>query len=294
MTGLCIIGAATALLSCGGERGRTKNVGSVSGLAAVNGTRLSYEVKGEGRPLVLIHGGLVDQRMWDDQFEAFARTYRVVRYDIRGYGKSGPATVPFSHIEDLRGLLKFLGVRKTIVIGLSLGGQIAIDFTLEHPGLVEALIPVSSSLTGFPFELSEDFIAQYQAVLKMGGEGRLDEAVEALLKMSFFIPYDPGSDIQERMRPMLRDNFAPWTSAAVTGLYQWPEPQAYQRIEKIGVPTLIVVGREDTQAILDCAEDMAKRIPGARKVVIPDAAHHLNMEKPAEFNRVVLDFLGRL
>ncbi len=274
--------------------GQMKASTPVSGWAAVNGTRLYYEVRGQGRPLVLIHGGLVDQRMWDDQFADLARAFRVVRYDIRGYEKSNKASVPFSHIEDLRQLLKYLGISKAIVVGLSLGGQIAIDFALEHPAMVEALIPVSSSMTGFPLKLSDDFIAQYNAVFTTAKEKGVDAAVDSLLKLSLFIPYKPNEDIRKRMIPMLKTNFAAWTSAANTKLYVWPEPPAYQRIGQIKAPTLIIVGDKDVPAILDIAEDMAKRIKGARKIVIRDAAHHLNMERPAEFNRALLEFLKNI
>jgi pimeloyl-ACP methyl ester carboxylesterase len=287
---LAVIAAAILLLGSGRAESQMKNTKLESGMAAVNGTRLYHEVQGEGRPIVLIHGGLVDRRMWDDQFAVFAKTNRVVRYDLRGYEKSDRPTAAFSHIQDLYQLLKFLKIQKAAVIGLSLGGQIAIDFTLVYPEMVEVLIPVSSSMTGFPFKSSDEFIAQHENVAKLTQANKQDEAVEALLKMSYFIPYVQGSDIQKRMRPMLKDNLATWMAPTAT---QWPAPTAYERLEKIGVPTLIIVGDKDTSAILDCAEYMIQKIPGARKTVIPDTAHHLNMEKPAEFNRIVLDFLSR-
>jgi pimeloyl-ACP methyl ester carboxylesterase len=287
---LTILAAATLLAGVGRAENQMKNTKLESGMAAVNGTRLYYEVQGEGRPIVLIHGGLVDRRMWDDQFDVFAKTNRVVRYDLRGYEKSDRPTAAFSHIQDLHQILMFLKIQKTAVIGLSLGGQIAIDFTLVYPEMVEVLIPVSSSMTGFPFKSLAEFTAQHENVAKLTQAGKQDEAVEALLKMSYFIPYVQGSDIQKRMRPMLKDNLTTWMAPTAT---QWPAPTAYERLEKIAVPTLIIVGDKDTSAILDCDEYMARKIPGARKIVIPDTAHHLNMEKPAEFNRIVLEFLNR-
>src|SRR6266851_3278425 len=114
-----------------------------TGFAELNGTRLYYEVAGEGHPLVLIHGGLVDRRLWDDQFDVFAQHYRVIRYDIRGFGNSDVPAGPYSNYEDLYGLLKFLGVEKAYIMGLSMGGGIDIDFTLAHPEMVAALIPVA-------------------------------------------------------------------------------------------------------------------------------------------------------
>ena len=104
-----------------------------TGFADVNGTRLYYEVAGTGHPLLLIHGGLVDRRSWDDQFNVFAQHYQVIRFDVRSCGDSAPITAetpPYSLEEDLYSLLKFLGIEKTYVLGLSMGGAIAINFTV--------------------------------------------------------------------------------------------------------------------------------------------------------------------
>jgi 3-oxoadipate enol-lactonase len=110
---------------------------STTGFAEVNGTRLAYEVAGEGHPLTLIHGGLVDRRLWDDQFAAFAQHYRVIRYDLRGLGESALVKAdqpPYSASADLYALLHSLGIEKTYLLGLSAGGALAIDFTLAGWG----------------------------------------------------------------------------------------------------------------------------------------------------------------
>ncbi|MDQ2717560.1 MAG: alpha/beta hydrolase, partial [Chloroflexota bacterium] len=110
------------------------------GFARVHGTKLYYEMAGEGHPLVLLHGGLLDHRMWDQQFEAFARHYQVVRYDIRGFGASEMSGTTYADERDLYDLLVYLDIDKTYLLGLSLGGSIAIDFTLEHPQKMDGLI----------------------------------------------------------------------------------------------------------------------------------------------------------
>src|SRR5215472_5024966 len=130
-----------------------KSVQPVAGTTSVNGTQLYYETLGQGHPLVLIHGGYVDRRMWDDQFHAFAEDYCVIRYDVRGFGKSELPPVPYADRQDLYDLLKCLGIEKTYLLGLSLGGIIAIDFTLDHPSMVDALILAGSPVPGFPVEL---------------------------------------------------------------------------------------------------------------------------------------------
>src|SRR5579859_5610490 len=126
---------------------------SRKGFAEVNDTSIYYEVAGEGPALALIHGGLVDNHLWDDQFEVFAQHFKVIRYDIRGFGQSPlltKETRPYSMEHDLHSLLQFLGVEKASMLGLSMGGSIATDFTLQYPSIVEALITVGSGLSGSP------------------------------------------------------------------------------------------------------------------------------------------------
>src|SRR5512136_2329595 len=110
---------------------------------------LYYEIGGEGHPLVLIHGGLVNSGLWDDQFEVFAGQYRTLRYDVRGFGQSKSPAAYYSNHGDLRDLLDFLGIERARVLGLSMGGAIAIDFTLTYPDRVAALLPAASGLSGY-------------------------------------------------------------------------------------------------------------------------------------------------
>ena len=124
-----------------------------TGFVEINGTQLYYEMMGTGHPLVLLHGGYMDRRMWDDQFAAFADSYQVIRYDIRGFGKTELPQVPYADRQDLYELLQFLGIKKTYLLGLSLGGEIAIDLTLEHPEMVDALILVGSPIPGYPWNV---------------------------------------------------------------------------------------------------------------------------------------------
>src|SRR5260221_10492842 len=112
----------------------------ISGTAEVNGTKLYYETTGKGPSLVLIHGGLLNRSEWDEQFNTFAEHYHVIRYDVCSYGKSEARRLPFSHVEDFYQLLHFLNIERTVLIGGSMGGGIVIDFALEHPEMVQALI----------------------------------------------------------------------------------------------------------------------------------------------------------
>jgi len=265
-----------------------------TGFADVNNTRLYYEVAGTGHPLVLIHGGLVNRRLWDDQFAVFAQHYQVIRFDIRSFGDSAPITAetpPYSLEEDLFSLLKFLGIEKTYVLGLSMGGAMAIDFTLMYPEMVDALIPVAMGLSGFE---GEEPWTEVDEALKRGD---VAQAVELTLRMwtdgPMRTPDQVDPDMREKVRVMTTRNFEHPEEENATQP-RTLEPTAISRLAEIHVPTLIIIGDQDVLDILKIADILEKGIPGARIEVIPGTAHHLNMEKPQEFNRIVLDFLGAL
>lgn len=128
-----------------------------TGFADVNGTRLYYEIAGSGHPLVFIHGNTLDTRMWDDQFEVFSQQYRVLRYDIRGFGQSAvPTTEPYTHPADLRALMTHLGIDHAHIIGLSLGGAIAINFAVTYPESTDTFITVDAGLSGYQWQVPLD------------------------------------------------------------------------------------------------------------------------------------------
>src|SRR5947209_17479056 len=112
---------------------------SENGFLDVQGAPLYYEVAGQGYPLLLIHAGIADSRMWDEQFQVFARQYRVIRFDLRGYGQSAIPPNLFAEYEDTAVLLHSLGADKAHVVGIAFGGKIAIDLTLAHPEMVTSL-----------------------------------------------------------------------------------------------------------------------------------------------------------
>jgi 3-oxoadipate enol-lactonase len=265
-----------------------------TGFADVNNTRLYYEVAGTGHPLVLIHGGLVNRRLWDDQFAVFAQHYKVIRFDIRSFGDSAPITaetLPYSLEEDLFSLLKFLGIEKAYVLGLSMGGAMAIDFTLMYPEMVDALIPVAMGLSGFE---GEEPWTEVDEALKRGD---VAQAVELTLRMwtdgPMRTPDQVDPAVREKVRVMTTRNFEHPEEENATQP-RTLAPLAISRLSEIHVPTLIIIGDQDVVDILKIADILEKGIPGARIEVIPGTAHHLNMEKPQEFNRIVLDFLGAL
>src|SRR5579885_2709070 len=266
------------------------------GFAEVNGTTLYYEVAGEGHPLVLNHGGLVDHHLWDDQFEEFAQYFKVIRYDMRGFGVSGlikSGMEPYSMTRDLYSLLRFLSIEKTYILGLSMGGELAIDFTLQHPEMVDALITVSAALSGFVKSYPEDLQAKFVEMEEAFKRGDIARSVEISLQVWTDGPTRaPGQVdpvVRERVRSMTAHNFSRDDDEDVEP--QPMEPPAFGRLSEIRVPTLIIVGDKDVEFILKIAHTLEEGVAGAKKMVIPDTAHHLNMEKPGEFNRAVIEFL---
>lgn len=269
------------------------------GFAEVNGTALYYEVAGEGHPLVLNHGGLVDNHSWDDQFDEFARHFKVVRYDMRGFGDSGMlknGMEPYSMERDLYSLLQFLGIEKAYMLGLSMGGSLAIDFTLQYPEMVDALITVGAGLSGFDEDDPEALKAKFAEMDEAFKNGDIARSVEISLQIwtdgPNRTPEQVDQQVRERVRAMTTHNFERGDDEEVRP--QHVEPSAAGRLSEIRVPALIIVGDQDVELILTIADTLEKGIAGSKKVVIPGTAHHLNMEKPEEFNRVVIEFLEQI
>ena len=262
--------------------------GLKTGMALLEGADLYYEIAGEGPPLVLLHAGFVDRRMWDEQFPVFGRHYRVVRYDRRGFGNSEFAPGPFSHRRDLYQLLKFLGMEQVHLLGCSAGGETIIDFALEHPDMAASLVLVSSSVSGYQFQGQmpqplQELIAALQAK-------DLDRAAELAVRIWIDGPQRSPDQVDARIRELGREMSV--TNLPNLFVQEEPlEPPALGRLDRLDAPTLVISGELDAPSVGQMAELLATRIPGAQKAVIPGAAHLPNMEKPEAFNRAVLEFL---
>jgi 3-oxoadipate enol-lactonase len=265
-----------------------------SGYVDVEGARLYYEEAGQGTPLVMIHGGFLDRRMWDDQFQAFARRNRVIRYDVRAHGLSQSDSVAFADHEDLLRLMDALHVPSAAIIGLSMGGGIATDFALAYPERVSALVLVGPGLSGYSFGSEE--LASYMEQLTAAFEtGDFSAVTEIFARWWCDGPQRTPSQVDPAVRQKVLDMLA--GSGQRWRYYDLArplEPPALERLGDINVPTLAVVGSIDVSDILEIVDIIAERVPGARKVVIPDVAHMVNLEKPEEFNRIVVEFLSRL
>jgi 3-oxoadipate enol-lactonase len=265
------------------------------GFAEINGARLYYEVAGDGPPLILLHAGITDSRMWDAQFDTFARTYRTVRYDVRGFGRSVSPPGPYTMREDLAALLDFLGIARAHLIGVSMSGSIVIDFALSYPDRVGALIPVAMGIGGATSSAYLDERDRENATILASGD--VDAANEAELRLWLDgVGRPPGTAVDPGVRERVREMNAPLITAQIndTGEHQSVNrltPPAIERLEEITAPTLAIVGAHDVPDMLTNADAIVARVPGARKVIMPGVAHLPPMEAPEEFNRIILDFL---
>ena len=256
--------------------------------ADVNGTRLHYQVAGEGAPVVFIHGLGLDLRMWDDQFQIFTARYRVIRYDLRGFGKSAPQTDErFLHAEDLHALLGFLDVPKPNVIGLSLGGTIALQYALLYPDGLFSLILVDSALDGFDW--SNEWEDAYSAIRERAAQAGASAANQMWLEHDLFGPAREQPDCRSRLAQMVGESSGwTWTNkSSARGI----RPPSAERLGDIHVPALVIVGERDLPDFQRIADILAAGIPGAHKVVMKGVGHMSNMEGPGEFNRIVMGFL---
>lgn len=258
--------------------------------ADVNGTRLSYEVAGDGTPVVLIHGFSLDHRMWDDQFAVFAARHRVLRYDLRGFGASAVPDGPYRHVDDLRALMRSVGIERAAIIGLSLGGSIAIDFALTYPDAVTALIPVDFVIGGYAW--SAEWQAAVTPVWCAGRGGDITGAKRLWLDCPLFAPARRDAVVAARLAAMV---------AAYSG-WHWAhrdpahaiEPPAITRLGEIRAPTCLMIGEKDVPDFRVMHDLFVLSGRYNRTVTIPDAGHMTNMEQPGPFNDAVLDFLAHL
>jgi len=216
-----------------------------TGFIDVGKTQLYYEEMGEGHPLVLLHGGLLDRRMWDDQFEGFAKKYRVIRFDVRNHGDSKGVPDTFKHYEDLRKVMHRLNIEKAAVLGLSLGGRIAIDFAIAYPENTSTIILAAPGASGYEFK-SEAFQKSNEKLEKAFSQGDIKMAIEyfqlAWTDGPHRKPSEVDQTVREKVKNMALNTFKDWESQSImTEL----EPPAIGRLDEIQAPMLAVVGDLD-------------------------------------------------
>lgn len=258
----------------------------LTGFADVPGGKLWYEIQGQGSPMVFLHDGLLASETWDAQIPVFAKSFRTVRYDRRGYGRSEPAQAPYSDVDDLAALFDTLRIPRAILVGCSYGGSLAVDFALAHPDRVEGLILVGPVVSGLPY--SQHFNRRgITNALPRFREGDTRKVLENWANDPYIT--DAASlRVRERILELLAKNPGPVTGANLQPTP--PQRPAAGRLGEIKKPTLLVVGASDIPDVHAHVGALENGIARARRVVIPDAGHLVHMEKPEEWNETVLEF----
>jgi pimeloyl-ACP methyl ester carboxylesterase len=256
-----------------------------SGFVEIGNAHLYYELAGEGQPIVLIHAGVADSRQWNNEFALFAQDFRILRYDLRGYGKSNPVEGEFSHMGDLIALLDQLGFRQSLVlIGCSMGGGLAMNFALAHPSRVKALVMVGSGPSGLSLDVPDhpkeaeaeqaykagelDLVAELEAQIWFDGMGKL--ALEMNRRVLAYDALQLGKRLPDTDTP------------------------AIERLGTLTIPVLVIVGEHDLPYLLAAADYMVEAIASARKVILADAGHLPNMDHPDQFQSAVRAFLDEV
>jgi pimeloyl-ACP methyl ester carboxylesterase len=258
------------------------------------------EQAGSGPPLVFVHGAFVDLHMWDAQFSKFAGYYHVIRYDLRGHGKTGPSDQKKYSIgllrDDLAALLDGLGIEKTTLCGLSLGGMIAQAFAVKHPDRLRALV-LADTAVSVRLTLA-DKLQRYVLFPKwvMLLTLRL-MSVEQFVRFSFWLAQATRSESwlgrNERTRDYIRQRMLAMDHHEYVKIYDAIYDFDLLDLKVIRAPTLVLNGEYESGSVMRHTEEILRRVESARAVAVPKAGHSSNMENPEYFNMEVLEFLAQ-
>jgi 2-hydroxy-6-oxonona-2,4-dienedioate hydrolase len=257
--------------------------------------QLYYETAGKETPLVLSHAAFLDSRMFDDIWELLAKRFRVIRYDMRGFGKSSPVTGPLCRRDDLDRLLTHLGITQAHLVGCSNGGGVSLDLALEQPQRFTSLTLVGSTPSGFELqgEPPRHMLEMFDAMQR----GDIDHASELQIRIWLDGEHREAEQVNSKLRKKaLEMNRIPVSQStffiADTQPLKPLDPPAITRLESVKCPTLIIAGSLDHPEILRAADEMINRISNAQKAMMATCGHVPSYEQPEAFVKLLLDFLG--
>jgi pimeloyl-ACP methyl ester carboxylesterase len=262
----------------------------------VPGGRLHVVAEGEGPPILLVHSAIVDMRSWDAMVAPLvAAGYRVIRYDIRGYGSSTAEDIDFSNRADVLAVLDAVGAGQAAVVGNSRGAMIALDTVLDSPDRFVAFVWVGGGIGGFDGGATAEEIPVFDAADAVEERGDADALAD--LEVQIWVngigqsPTRVAAGIREAVREMDRPLVEP---GRVFGKPIPLDPPANERLGSVRVPALAVVGALDSSGTRAAAARLAEAVPGARAITIPDVAHLIGMEVPGELAALIVEFLAPL
>ena len=259
----------------------------------IKGIQFFYEEKGKGENLIFVHAGVADSRMWDSQFEYFSEFFRVIRYDLRGFGKTGFSEEEYNDAEDLKALFDYLQVTKAHLVGCSKGGQIIVDFALQFPTFVNSLCLVNSLPNGFEFDELEPNIlwTALESVDETDFKKRAD-----LETMIWFVGQSRTKDeVQSELyqKVVEMDLIAIQNRTQISPRVKVFFENASTKLENFSAPIAFIDGILDEPFMVKGAKDLSKKL-GAQLYLIENTAHLPSVERPKEFNESLKKFLNPL
>jgi len=256
----------------------------------IDGVEMAYDDASEGPPVLLLHAGIADRTMWEDVMPMLAERHRVVAPDFRGFGETALPDGPFVYAADVAALLDGLGIERAHVIGVSMGGHVALDLALAKPHLVDRLVLVGAGIDGW--EHDPALTAAWADEEAAFERGELDEVAWMNVRTWLDGPTREAGDVPTALRrrvfEMQRLALDHENPAATGG---WLTPSRRERLGDVAAPTLVLVGELDQRGFRRIARYLAGEIPGARFEELPGVAHLPPLERPEAFARAVLPFL---
>ena len=250
-----------------------------------DGGRLRYSTAGAGEPVVLIHGLGLDAAMWDPQWPVLQRAFRAIRYDVRGFGDSTLPQGPYSHSADLLELLDYLDARPAHVVGLSMGGQLALRFALEHPDAVRSLALIDAALPGYRW--SEAWRGRMSEIQNAAKNGEIQAAKRLWLTHALFAPLQRDPQLATALAAMV-ERYSAWHWHNADPVRK---PAAPRTLAAVSPRTLVIVGELDLPDFHSIAAQLAAEISRATLHTVAGAGHMSNMEAPAIVNALLLKHL---
>lgn len=265
------------------------------GYVRVQGGRLWAEWAGEGSGVVLAHAGIADSRQWDPQWDALVARHRVVRYDLRGFGRADVEHVPFSNRDDLIAVMDAAGLEHAVLVGCSRAGSIVVDTALEYPDRVSGVVHVCGGVSGTDWEPTPE-----EAALFARGEA-LEEAKDWAAMSEFDVafwvdgPGQPAGRAPAYARDLVRTmTYETYVQGKPYGDTIVLDPPAAGRLGDLAAPVLVITGMLDESGTIQSGRLLAERAPNARRIELPDCAHMPNLEKPEWFTETLLAFLAEI
>jgi pimeloyl-ACP methyl ester carboxylesterase len=261
----------------------------------VPGGELYAVADGDGSPIVLLHAGVVDSRVWEPFVPLLTSAgYRAIRYDARGFGRSMTEDVEFRRVDDLLAVLDAFGAERAALVGNSQGGQIALDLAVTHPDRVAALVQLASGIGGLEVPMSPRDEAVEQRYEEVDQAGDVEALTDFELALWGAGVEQPVERLSPELRAFLRPMFADANEGRPRGRQVPIDPPAAERLDQLTMPVLFVHGELDFSYVELFGRHLEAHAPNARLVVLPRVAHLVAVEAPEETARLVLDLIRPL